>query len=411
LPPVQENEINTVRKCIVTFDWSTLSLIKKKEFSLMKLLINTATTFKGGGVQVALSFIWECRNFEDYEFHVVLGETISTLIKDEEYPPNFTFYRIGFRPATRLFSLKSHNRYLKDLERKIDPDVVFTTSGPAYWRPKAPHLIGYNLPHYIYRDSPYFSTISFIQRMKWDIKGAVLKFYFKREADAYVVQTDDVNQRLRKWLNTSPVHTVSNTFSSHYQSPKKVKNKLPDKKEGEYRLLSLSAWYPHKNLGIIPDVIDSLKESIRKRIRFILTLPDDDFRRNFPDEYRDFVINTGPIKPDEGPALYSECDALFLPTLLECFSASYAEAMVMGKPIITSDLGFARTVCRNAALYAEPLNPIDYSQKISELIDSDELKKSLIKRGNLNLKQFLSASDRAEQYLNICKELADARKN
>ena len=55
------------------------------------------------------------------------------------------------------------------------------------------------------------------------------------------------------------------------------------------------------------------------------------------------IINVGPIKSAECPSLYSECDIMFFSTLLECFSASYAEAMIMKKPIITTDMGFAHT--------------------------------------------------------------------
>ncbi len=43
-----------------------------------------------------------------------------------------------------------------------------------------------------------------------------------------------------------------------------------------------------------------------------------------------------------------------MPTLLECFSASYLEAMYMKKIIFTSDLPFAHTVCKDAAFYFAP---------------------------------------------------------
>jgi glycosyltransferase involved in cell wall biosynthesis len=377
----------------------------------MRIIVNTASTFKGGGVQVALSFIEECKKHDEYEFHVVLGKMLSTMIEEEQFPENFTFYRIGFRPSTRVFGLKSHNRYFKKLEKKINPDVVFTTSGPAYWRPFAPHLTGCNLPHYIYRDSPYFSKIPMRQRIKWDMKGSLIRYFFKRDSDAYVVQTDDVKQRVKKWLNTDRVYTVSNTFGSQYLNLQKAENKLPNYEENEFRFLTLSSWYPHKNIGIIPQVIDQLPDRLKNYIKFVLTIPDDIYQQHFSPQYRTNVINIGPVKPDEGPALYKECDALFLPTLLECFSASYAEAMVMEKPIITSDLGFAKTVCRDAALYADPVNPKDYARLITELIDNGELQKSLIEKGKKNLHHFATAEERAIQYLNICKKLADAGKN
>ncbi|NGP76676.1 glycosyltransferase family 4 protein [Balneolaceae bacterium YR4-1] len=297
------------------------------------------------------------------------------------------------------------------MEKDFNPDVVFTTSGPAYWRPNAPHLVGYNLPHYIYKDSPFFSQIPLQKQLKWYFKGRVLKYFFKKEADAYVVQTDDVNRRLQQWLDTDKVYTVSNTVSRHYNQPKKIANKLPKKNKDEFRFLILSSWHAHKNLDIIPDVIKSLPKRLKQKVRFVLTLSEDTYWNKFPIGISDAIINIGPVKPDEGPALYKECDALFLPTLLECFSATYAEAMKMNKPIITSDLGFAHTVCGDAAIYFNPINPKDIASKITQLIEQPTLQEKLIKEGMEQQENFVTAKERAEQYLKICKNLVDAEKN
>jgi UDP-N-acetylglucosamine:LPS N-acetylglucosamine transferase len=85
----------------------------------MKLLINTATTYKGGGVQVAKSFIEECKKFQDNEYHVILSQNLAALIDQGDIPGNFFFYEIDYRPATRVFSMKPRDRYFKKLEKKI----------------------------------------------------------------------------------------------------------------------------------------------------------------------------------------------------------------------------------------------------------------------------------------------------
>ena len=374
----------------------------------MKILINTASTFKGGAVQVAQSFLEECRQLPENEYHVVLGKMIVELIDTNSYPPNFFFYKIGYRPATRVLGFKSQSQFFEKLEKKINPEVVFTTSGPAYWRPDAPHVVGYNLPHYVYKDSPFFDHIPLHKKLKWSLKGAVIKYFFRKEADGYVVQTDDVNSRLRSIVNSDKVFTVSNTFNQYYDNPRTFPDKLPSKNKDKYRFLVLSAWHAHKNLEIIPDVIQALPDAIRKRVKFVLTLPDVAFKKHFPDDIREYITNIGPIRPQEGPSLYRECDALFLPTLLECFSATYAEAMKMGKPIITSDLGFARTVCGEAALYADPMNPNAWAGRIMQLLSDSELANTLVKKGREEQKKFLSARERAERYIDICYDIVEA---
>lgn len=371
----------------------------------MILLVNTATTLKGGGVQVALSFLEECKNFQDHEYHVILSKGLSDLLKIESFPSNFTFHEIGYRPSQRVFSIQSRDHFFRELEDKVKPDVVFTTSGPAYWRPKAPHLVGYNLPHYIYPESPYFQIVPFYEKLKWKLKGRFLLHFFKKEADAFVVQTDDVNQRLKAWMDANKVFTVTNTCSTLYFSPKKFSDKLPPHGENEFRFLTLSSYYPHKNIEIIREIIDSIETDYFKNVRFVVTMQEEEYIKIFPVKYRKFVYNTGPIPVAECPSLYEECDAVFLPTLLECFSAAYPEAMAMEKPIITSDLGFAISICDNAALYFNPLQPDEAVDQIKNLISSKSLVENLISNGEKRLEKFDNATQRAQKYLNICESL------
>ena len=372
----------------------------------MRLLINTASTFKGGGVQVAKSFIEECKKFKEHEYAIILGENIAKTINKTEFPKNFCFHNAPFRPATKVFSLSSHNYFLKELENKWKPDVVFTTSGPSYWRPKVGHVMGYNLPHYIYSDSPYFKNIPCSSNLRWKFRKIVAKYFFKRDADALVVQTDDVKERVKELLSKKNVFTVSNTISEHYLSPKEVPEKLPAEVKNKFRLLSLSAWYPHKNLSIIPKVLDVLIKKGYTNIVFVVTLPKiDEAKLHLADKYQGQLLNIGPVKVEEGASLYQECDAMFLPTLLECFSASYAEAMKLKKPIITSDMGFAHTVCKEAALYVNPMDANDIALKIIELSTSYELQEDLVKKGVERLKMFGTSQDRARRYIQICQSL------
>lgn len=371
----------------------------------MKILINTSSTFKGGGVQVAKSFIEECNFIKDNSYCVVLSEPLQKSIDQHNFDANFTFINAPFRPATKFFSFKSHNKFLKVIERKFRPDIVFTTSGPSYWRPKAIHLMGYNIPHYIYPESPYFDILNTKTKFWWFCMKRFAYFNFKYNADAYVTQTDDVRDRLKKFINKNQVYTVTNTINSHYLSPQKAANKLPDRTDiNELRLLTLSAWYPHKNLNIIAGVIELMRKEQISNVKFIITVDDESYKKSTLYNYKE-VINIGRVKIEEAPSLYNECDIMFLPTLLECFSASYVEAMKMKKPILTSDMGFARTVCKDAALYFDPISPKSIFEQILKIKNSKNLYNDLVKKGTERVKVFGTAKQRAERYLEICKFL------
>jgi len=371
----------------------------------MKILINTASTFKGGSIQVASSFLEECKKYPQHTYVVILGRSIAKLIQAETFPVNFSFYTIPFRPATKVFSF-NQSSYFEKIEQEVQPDVVFTTSGPAYWRPNSPHLMGFNLPHYVYNESPFFQQLSLNKRIFWYFKGKTIQWFTKRDADYYVVQTDDVNIRLRKWINTQNVITVSNTYGAQYENvEKKHSHQLSAKEKNEFRFLLLSGYYKHKNIEILNDVCEKLLAKGVNNIRFVLTLPQEEFNKIIKIKYHNLIYNVGPQKPVDCPKLYQECDAIFLPTLLECFSATYAEAMKMKVPIITTDMGFARTVCGEAALYYKPTDAGDAVNKILALNSDKNLQSDLIRGGKEELKKFHTPEARAKKYLEICEDI------
>ena len=177
-------------------------------------------------------------------------------------------------------------------------------------------------------------------------------------------------------------------------------------KTSKFRFLTIAKYYPHKNIAIIKSVIDELKRrKVDFDIQFVLTITTSEYNALFGEDYKNDIITVGPIPARECPSLYNECDAIFLPTLLECFSANYPEAMIMKKPILTSDLGFARTVCQNAALYFDPTNVRDIVDKIMLLINSPKLQNELVSRGLIRVNELPTARERAQMYLDICKEI------
>lgn len=362
-------------------------------------------------MQVASSFLRECGKFGDHVYGVILGPGLTHVERVEEYPSNFSVYCLDYRPAQQILSFRGAGADLRMIESSFNPDVVFTVSGPSYWRPRAPHLMGFNLAHNLYPDSPYFTRIlNPAQKLRWYMKSRLIRHFTKNFADAWVVQTDDVNERLRRWIGKEHVHTVSNTISAAYllESSGTGRNAI-GASTGLFRLLVLSSYYPHKNLEIVNDIIHLMRKRGVDGIRFVMTLPARDFENAIKPENRSWIENVGPQVPDKCPALYKEADALFLPTLLECFSANYVEAMAMGRPIITTDFGFSRTICSDAALYFEPLNAEEAFKRIIELRADEGLQRSLASRGELELRRFGTAYERAEKYLSLCQGLVDQR--
>ena len=373
----------------------------------MKILINTAHQRFGGAVQVALSFIHEARSFEGIEFVVWVGPGLKKSISEQDFGSNFTFRYFDFG-ALSLSKSFVVNRTLQRQEQVDKPDVIISTTGPTYFHSNAPQVIGFNLPLYIYPESPFVKNIKGFKRLKFELRKKLHYYFFKRDASVFVTQTNDVNERVRKALNTDKVITVTNTASSYYNNPISVPKRLSKKEDGFFRFITISSYYAHKDLELIPKIISELKRRKINNVEFVLTLKDEDFKNHI--QSMDGIINVGPVRPSECPALYQECDAMFLPTLAECFSASYPEAMKMKKPIVTTDLGFARSICEKAALYFEPGNPESAVENILKLISEPSIQAKLIHEGTTQLNVFDSPQERAEKYIAICSDLAFPKK-
>lgn len=373
----------------------------------MKIIINSST-FKGTGVtQVAVSFINECSRIMGNEYYVFLSPNVANNLDRSKFGNNFIFYEFG---KHSLYGLKGWPDIIrmKRLEKKIKPDIVFSVFGPSLWTPRAPHLQGYAYGHYVYKDSPLYDIMSKKEKMGVALRQFLHINLLKKEGDFFVSETEDVSRRLHELyhIGEDKLFTVSNTASAHFLNYSSKYKQRVDFNDFKFYILSSNA--PNKNLKILNSVIPLLKsKNLNKRVMFYVTIPKEDYQRIFDENVQDSIINVGPLRIADCPAFVDSCDALFLPTLLECFSASYPEAMLLGKPILTSNLSFATTICGDAALYFNPLDPEEIVDNISIIVNSPSLYKELAEKGKERVKMFPSPHGRAKAYLEICNKIIE----
>ena len=265
----------------------------------------------------------------------------------------------------------------------------------------APQVVGFANHYYILINENIAGVLkkcfSKKQYLAIRIKKILHTFYMNRDADVIVAETPYATEGfLKVFKKVKKGCTVSNTCSAFFDD-------MPKKRPHEhFVLLTVCKYYRHKNLEVINPVSEELLRRNVSDVRFVMTLDDDNFSRLFKDN--PLVINAGYTEPKDCPALYANADAMFLPTLAECFSASYLEAMKSGIPILTSDFDFARSICKNAAVYFNPFCPEEICDRIIELKDDAALRERLIHKGEIRVKDFPSSKERCESYLNICKE-------
>lgn len=367
----------------------------------MNILINCSNLKIGGGLQVAHSFIYEIKKNSAHKFTVVCSSALFSQIDIEQFPQNIKFHNYDIK-ASPIKSVSGKDKFMSNIVKNENIETVFSVFGPTYWKPSVKHLVGYAKPHYVYTDSPFFKNLSKSASFKLAIKKFFHLLDFKNNNDELITENADVSDRLRKIIPRKKVSTVTNYYNQIFDNSKEWKNDLKLPVFEGFTLLTVSANYPHKNLNIIPEVAKYLHINFKNfKFRFVVTLPEKTLGDNFEKAISDHIIYVGKTDVAQVPFLYSQTDATFLPTLLECFTATYPESMRMEIPILTSDLNFARGLCEKAALYFDPLNIKDIAEKIYLLANDAGLKNSLIENGKRQLKTYDNYDQRASKYLEL----------
>lgn len=345
----------------------------------MKILVDCSLLNIGGGVQVGLSFLENLSNDKSIEAIVVATSQIDRQLS-EAAKSSFHYYQLV--PTENKLILST---FMQKLEKKYNPDLVFTVFGPSYWRSKATNLQGFALGLMFYPEVQDYLKYSFFKKLRIKLMYIVKQYLFKKNADYYVVETEVVRKNLSKLLNISldNIFIVENSCSPVFEKNIKENNVSNDK--DKFNLIVPSSYYPHKNLEIISAVCDILVERNILDINFNMMLKENDFENIKSlcenQQAKSLLNNYGPVDHKMLAIKYLENNAVFLPTLAESSTSAYPEAFISQRPLLTSDRDFSRGLCKEAAIYFDPFNAMDIVEKILSLKKNENLIKSLIANG------------------------------
>ena len=370
----------------------------------MNILVNASNLKAGGGLQVADSICKSLCHFPQHKFLVVLSTFFPKTGKEIENNDNVEvyIYNIKNNIQTLIFG---RDKYLDGLVEYNQIEVVLTVFGPSRWNPRCVHISGFAMPHLVFPESPFFSRLYWNEKIRISLRICMLDYYFRRSTHFFVTENPMVSERVSKRFKGSKVYTVTNYYNQVFDQPEKwVSHKLPE--FDGVSLINISTPYPHKNLNIAIDILKFMK--IRHpefRLRFVYTMEEKDMC-HIPDDLKDNFLFIGKVNVDECPSLYQQCDIAFQPTLLECFTASYPEAMRMEKPIVTTSLAFAKGICGKAAAYYSPLDAEDAAERIYEVATNVDYRQKLIIEGKAQLLTFDTYDDRAKKLIGLCEMIS-----
>jgi glycosyltransferase involved in cell wall biosynthesis len=378
----------------------------------MHIILNTSTLFKGGALQTSTAFILQAlADPLEIQWQFLLSaESAKQVSRFRELPPNVEV--IDRSPARH----RPTRRRVAEFVANARPDLVFTFSGPAYVKFPMQHAVGVTDGWVTHSTWTAYRSIRFPREWTFFALNSLYKILWYRQADHWFTQTELARRGLhrRARVPLDSITVVPNTCGEHYRNQSEI-SQFPGPNE-KLRLLSFSASYSHKNLILLPDIAAQL-QSLEPALDFemVLTLPAGDalleriMRRAAGLGVQQRIVNRGPVPVAEGPDLYRSCHVCLLPTNIETYSATYAESMAMGLPIVTTDLNFAHDACRDAALYFKARNAAAAAHEIQRLIHDPAIRQKLVARGKELLSELPTPRQRYEMYVNVLKRLAAAK--
>lgn len=375
-----------------------------------KILINAANLHSGGGVQVATSFVSELASQDLRDIHVsawISTEVYSSLVELDS-------------PALSILDLEVVNLHgirarLSEVNASVSCfDLVFTIFGPNYLKKSSyVDLVGF-AQLWILDDSGY-AILSTFDRFYYRAKFFLQKLFFKR-ADALIVELEHVRDGVCSKGIAAPenVHIVRNCLSPIYFNADAWRPLALQINSNKFKIGFVGRDYVHKNTQILPAVIRFLAEKHGIFADFFVTFDATEWERKSED-FKSSIINVGSLSISECPSFYEAMDAVIFPSLLECFSVTPLEAMVMGKPLFASDRRFVRDVCGDHAIYFDPSSAESAADTIAHYVNNyfgfDSERLSAAKKCAI---EFSSSKLRARQYLDAVRielDKASAKKN
>lgn len=304
--------------------------------------------------------------------------------------------------------LRLENRWLPRLAKKWGADVVFTLAGAGPLRSPVPTVVGWHDPTAAYPKSPMWKEVPVPRRLQ-DRARLVYASRAVRRARRVCVQTRTMARRLSaRWkIPTGRFVIVPNGPSTFLADEAPAPD--ADRSRQPWRVLVIGVPKPLKNFGVVPETGVRLRELCAGPGRFVMTTASDG--EPWLDSFRDALGRWGEAVPIERVGrtphsklgdLYRRADAVFLPSFLESFSATYVEAMHFGVPLVTSDYGFAREVCGPAAEYVNPLDPADCARGLARVLTDPARRRALREAGFQRVRRFPDWEQRFRLYRDAC---------
>jgi len=149
-----------------------------------------------------------------------------------------------------------------------------------------------------------------------------------------------------------------------------------------YMLACVGSGHPRKNLRVVFEAFAELDEP--KLLLAVLGDPQRDaaaYRLLEQMPARRRVVFLGHVSEEDLPAIYSAASVFCFPSLYEGFGLPVLEAMACGAPVVCSNTSSLPEVVGNAALTADPTDPVAFAEALSMVLTDSDRRKAMSQAG------------------------------
>ncbi|MBN2348495.1 MAG: glycosyltransferase [Bacteroidales bacterium] len=320
----------------------------------MVVLFNASTVKIGGGLSVALNFLYAFRKPENWSKVILVapaGCGYESVINNQ-----ILFYPLTSFQLKKIFRIFIEKYRIPKIISKHNADLVFNLGNLP---------LPLHIKQAILFDNP-FVTASSLKNLNLSlnnlIQHKIRNFIFSnrlRFTELIFSQTRLQKELLeRKFSNIPKIVIIPNTYSILKKETLSSRQFNIDR--SKTNLLAFSWYYPHKNLEILYDVALLFKAK-NLSYKIYLTIDNSQGKKarkliqkiNHP-EIKPYIENLGKIDSFNLEQFYTRFNGVILPSILESNSSVYAEAIKFNVPLFVSNFNFAREICIDHANYFNP---------------------------------------------------------
>lgn len=242
-----------------------------------------------------------------------------------------------------------------------------------------------------------------------------MKFFISltlKKADAIIAISNNTKKDLIEYSNVDEkkVSVIYLAADKKYKNiPNINKKRLEDKYGIKFPfILYIGSLSPRKNLPCLIKAFRKLKKQTDLQHKLVIgggkKWKADEIIKTVDGEMKKDIIFTGHIDDQDVPFLYNLADLFVYPSFYEGFGLPILEAMACNCPVICSNTSSMLEVGGDAAIYFNPYNYKELTEKIIKVLKDKELKNQLITLGQKNILKF-SWKKTAYKILNLLNHI------